>query len=229
MVPYDVLLPAALALATLFGLWRLLRHLERLSEADWGSRGLKRLDGFNRLFCRRLHGLHGDHIELPASGPALVVANHVSGLDPLLLIAAARRPIRFVIAAEHYRRFGFTWLYRAVGCIPVDRAVRPERAFREALRALRRGEVVALFPHGGIHLDSDPPRPLKSGVVKLAQMARCPIYPVRIDGVRGQGLVLTAVFLRDQVRLRACPVIACEELAGEGCLERVERCIGGRE
>ncbi|MGM0594009.1 MAG: lysophospholipid acyltransferase family protein [Pseudomonadota bacterium] len=201
----------------------LLWHLAgRACEIEWGRGWMNRVDGLNRLFCRHYHRLHADHIELPEQGPAIVVANHISGLDPLLMFAASRRKLRFLIATEQYRRFGLQWLFRAVGCIPVDRSGRPERAFRDALRALRDGEVVALFPHGKIHLDSEPPRHLKGGAVRLAQLADCPIYPVRIEGAKAQGRIFLPVLLRAHAHLYNRPVLHCAEGPPRECLQRLE-------
>jgi len=104
-----------------------------------------------------------------STGCALLACNHISGLDPFLLIAASPRPLRFMIAREEYERFGLRWLFRRGHCIPVDRDRQPERALREALRALNAGEVVAVFPQGGIQRESQGHRKLKGGVVRLAQ------------------------------------------------------------
>lgn len=197
--------------------------LARRAEADWGHLWLQPLDGLNRLFCRRFHRLQGDRIPLPEQGAAIVVANHLSGLDPMLLLAASPRPLRFIIASEEYHRFGFTWLFRAVGCIPVDRHGRPEKAFREALKALQQGEVIAIFPHGGIRLDDDPKRHLKPGAVRLAELAACPIYPVRLDGMRFQGDVFKPVFHRAQARLQARPTRHCPQGKGAACLQQLEQ------
>ncbi len=199
----------------------------RASEADWGRGWRNAVDGFVRLFCRWFHRLQYQPIPLPEEGPALVVSNHFSGLDPLLLVTASRRPLRFLIAEEEYRRFGLTWLFRAAGCIPVDRSRRPDIALLQARRALERGEVIALFPHGKIHLDSDPPRKLKKGVVKLAQWHGCPIYPVRLDGIRGEGRTVSAVVMRSQARLRSFPPLDCANQSPEWCLERVREYIEG--
>ena len=204
---------------------RALRAFDRAHVADWGGRWVNRIDGFNRLFCHRFHRLSADGLPLPESGPALVVANHVSGLDPLLLAAASRRPLRFIIAAEQYHRFGLRWLFRAAGCIPVDRGGRPERAFREALKALAAGEVVALFPHGAIHLDSEPPQPLKRGVARLAQLADCPVYPVRIEGVKGEGQVVRGVFRRGNPRLTSHAPLNCHQLSDGDCLRYISEYI----
>ncbi len=213
---------AALLAALVLWAWR---RLEQHAGADWGNRQINRLDGLNRLFCRRFHRLAGSPIDLPESGPALVVANHISGLDPLLLIAASPRPLRFLIAREEYERFGLNWLFRAVGCIPVDRDSRPERALRAAERALRAGEVVALFPEGHIHAKPGPRR-LKPGVWKLAEWANCPVHPVRIEGVRGAGRIFRALVLPSRVELTAKPPVACPELSRDDCLAQIAHAIG---
>src|SRR5688500_11612253 len=101
---------------------RLMRRLERANKADWGNKWLNRLDGLNRIFCRRFHRLRHGKLSLPEEGGALLASNHVSGLVPLLLIAASRRPLRFMIAREEYERWWLKWLLRAVGCIPVERS-----------------------------------------------------------------------------------------------------------
>jgi 1-acyl-sn-glycerol-3-phosphate acyltransferase len=66
-----------------------------------------------------------------------------------LIVAACRKPIRFMIAKEEYERFGLQWLFRAAGCIPVARSGRVEIAFRATLAALNNAEVVVLFPKDG--------------------------------------------------------------------------------
>jgi 1-acyl-sn-glycerol-3-phosphate acyltransferase len=132
-----------------------------------------------------------------------VVSNHVSGLDPLLLLAASRRPLRFIIAREQYDRWYLKWLFDAAGCIPIERSKNPLKALRVAQKALDAGQAVALFPHGGIRLDHELQRPLKRGVVLLAQATKAPVFAVRIDGVAGAGSTLTAVARRSaRVRLR---------------------------
>lgn len=207
----------------ILGLFVLLWRLSlRAAEIEWGHGWMNMLDGLNRLFCRNYHRLHGDRIELPEEGPAILVANHISGLDPLLMFAASRRKLRFLIASEQYHRFGLEWLFRAVGCIPVDRSGRPERAFRDALRALQAGDVVALFPHGKIHLDSEAPKRLKPGAVRLAQLADCPIYPVRIEGVTAQGAIFRPVLLRARAHLYNRSVLECDEVAPRECLATLE-------
>lgn len=198
----------------------------RAAKVDWQLKGINWVDGLIRLLCKHVHGLNEtQQVPLPANGPAIVVANHVSGLDPLLLISACRRPLRFLIAREEYERPGLNWLFKASGCIPVDRSGRPEKALRQALRALEQGEVVVLFPHGKIHLDSDPPLKIKGGVARLACWSRAPIYPVRIEGVKGQGKVALAPLLPSNVILTIHEAQFCEPEQMKDCLAEITKAI----
>ena len=203
----------------------LMRRCRAAARADWGRGWLNLLDGLNRLFCARYHRLRAPVLPLPKHGPALVVANHVSGLDPLLMIASSHRPLRFIVAREQYQRFGLQWLLRAVGCIPVDRAASPHRALAAARQALQRGEVVALFPHGRIHLDHEGHVRLKPGIRHLAELSGAPVFPLRIDGVRGAGRTVTAVLLRSQARLTAFPHLYFDQVEPERLLETLGRLL----
>ncbi len=193
--------------------------------ANWGGPHVNWLDGWTRILCRSLHGLGKQRIDLPQQGPAIIVANHISGLDPLLLIAASKRPLRFLIAREEYQRFGMQWLFRAAGCIPVDRTGRPEKSLRQALKALQQGEVIAIFPHGKIHLDNDPPRKLKAGFARLAAWSGAPVYCVRIDGVTAQGKVLSAPFIPGKVILTSAAPIQTNVADLEQTIASVSNCI----
>lgn len=215
----SVSIAAVAALAVLW--WKMLRVCETANNADWGNRWLNRLDGLNRIFCRRFHRLVYEPLNLPASGGALVASNHVSGLDPLLLIAASPRPLRFLIAREQYDRWWLRWLFRAVGCIPLERARNPRGALEAARKALKRGEVVALFPHGRIHLDHHEPTPLKRGIVLLASLTGAPIHPVRIEGVRAQGMTVSAVFIPSRACILSFAPLHCAGPDDETCLEEL--------
>ncbi len=120
---------------------------------------------------------------IPRTGPVIVVSNHVSISDPLVLVCALRRAGRrasFLVKADV-----FTWpvvgtLIRRTGQLPVRRGADPRATLEPALRALANGWVVALYPEGGITTEPDY-RPLpqaRTGAVRLALAADCPILPV---------------------------------------------------
>lgn len=215
----DLLWVVLVASVSLWLLRRFVHVCEAAAQADWGDRWTTCIAGFIALYCRYVHRFQYDAIPLSADGPALVAANHISGLDPFLLITASPRPLRFLIAREQYERFGLNWLFRRAKCIPVDRERQPERALREARRALQAGDVVAVFPQGRIHLETERPRKLKGGVVRLAQQFGCAIYPVRVDDVRGVGHTALAVILPSRcAKLRPLPVLECGDQRHDDCL-----------
>jgi len=199
---------------------------QKAAIADWGGTRVNWIDGLVRLLCRHLHRQDANiQIALPATGPAIVVANHMSGLDPFLLITACKRPLRFLIAREEYERPILHWLFKASGCIPVDRSGRPEKALRQALRALQEGEVVALFPHGRILLDDELPHKIKGGVARLAIWSDATIYPVRIDGVGAEGSVGLAPIVPSKVVLTMGEPLHCQIDEMKTCLTRISESI----
>lgn len=187
--------------AIVFAYRALVEVLEAHRVAEWGGVWLNRLDGLNRLLCKRFHRLQHDELPLPSQGGALVVANHLSGLDPLLMIAASPRPLRFMIVWHEYDRWWLRWLFEAIGCIPVGGPIGHRAALAAVKRALDAGEIVALFPQGGIVEDPHAPVRLKRGVVMMAEMSGAPVYPVRVEGVAAVGKTVGAVFVRSRARL----------------------------
>lgn len=180
-------------------------------QTQWEHFWLKVIDGWVRLWCRFYHRFQYEVIQVPKEGAAIVVSNHLSGLDPLLLVCASRRPLRFLIAIEEYHQPILKYLYKSMGCIPVDRHGKPEIALRAALKTLQKGEVIALFPQGRIVLPTEEKKPLKAGVKWLAQQANCAIYPVHLTGIHGVGKVLEAVFVRSHAQLTTYPPLHCTD------------------
>ncbi len=189
--------------------------------ADWNHFTLNVVDGWIRIYCRYFHGYIYQPIPVSENSPTLLACNHLSGLDPFLVIAACRHPIRFMIAKEEYERFGLQWLFRAAGCIPVERSGRVEVAFNKTLDALHKDEAVLLFPEGGINHTDKPLRKLKAGIIKLAKIADVPITPLRVSGMRGQKHTMPSLFLPSQSRLLVKPDLDCGNKTDEQCLSEL--------
>jgi len=120
---------------------------------------------------------------VPAVGPAVVVAAHRSWLDPVCVGGALPRPIRFLIMERVYRHWWARWFYDAMDSIPVRAGVEPitVAALRGALRALQRGELIGVFPEGGV-LPDGPLGEVQPGAAMLAVRSGAPIIPVAIRG-----------------------------------------------
>lgn len=118
---------------------------------------------------------------LPAAGGALVVSNHQSYLDPILVAVGMRRPFH-PMARESLFRFGpFAMLIRSLHAFPVRRSEADLGAIREALRRLRDGRVVLMFPEGTRTRDGSIGA-LRGGPATVASRAGVPLVPVVIDG-----------------------------------------------
>ena len=118
---------------------------------------------------------------LPYVGPAVIVANHACYLDPVFLGAAADRTICYLTTGEMIRtRFG-RWLFPRLGSIPVRRYRTDATGVRGCLAALKRGEIVGIFPEGERCWDGNP-LPVAESVKKLLARLAVPIIPARIEG-----------------------------------------------
>ncbi len=126
------------------------------------------------LFRFRVEGL-----DRYPSGPALIVANHLSALDPLFMAAAAPERVMMVGAAEFLRMPFIGWVMRTYGCIPIRRGEADLSAIKESVRALQDGRKVVIFPEGRI---SPEPAPPQRGAAVVAARARVPFVPAAIRG-----------------------------------------------
>lgn len=133
----------------------------------------------------------------PQSGGALIVANHRSPVDPLMIWMNSHftgprprlRVISFMMAAEYYHLPGLHWVFRATDTILVHRDGQDVAAVREAIRRLKAGRLVAIFPEGGLNR-GESLREASPGTAFLALSARVPVYPVFIhDSPGGRNMV----------------------------------------
>ena len=123
---------------------------------------------------------------IPEEGPALLVCNHVSYVDALVITAACRRPIRWVM---HHRIFSVPFLsffFRTARAIPIasakDDADALAQAYGEIGAALRAGELVGLFPEGQITYDGEL-APFRPGVAHILARTPVPVVPMALSGL----------------------------------------------
>ncbi|NKI34272.1 MFS transporter [Wenzhouxiangella sp. XN79A] len=125
---------------------------------------------------------------LPAEGPALITCNHLSFMDPLIIGGTIQRPIRFVMTHRIYHLRGLTWLFRLAGAIPVaparENPALLQRAFEAVDDALARGELVGIFPEGGLSPDGDV-QPFRAGISEILARRPVPVIPMALEGLWG--------------------------------------------
>jgi 1-acyl-sn-glycerol-3-phosphate acyltransferase len=127
-----------------------------------------------------------DHI--PADGPALLVCNHVSFVDALVISAACRRPIRFVMESAIFAAPVINVLARGMKAVPIasakeDREVY-ERAFASVAMELAAGQLVCIFPEGRLTSDGAI-APFRPGLMRILAQTPVPVVPLALSGLWG--------------------------------------------
>lgn len=161
------------------------RRVEALF-ADWRDRGaayeLSRLATAPvRHGLVRLSVAHPEH--LPASGAAILVANHVSFFDSVLMMFGLPRPVALLGKAEYTDRFVTRWLFCGAGMIPIRREDPADaiRACDELLEVLDRGGVIGIYPEGTRSRDGQLHRG-HTGAAHLSLLSGAPIIPAGVKG-----------------------------------------------
>jgi 1-acyl-sn-glycerol-3-phosphate acyltransferase len=141
------------------------------------------------MLIHSIYRLEKSGIErIPEEGPALIVCNHVSFVDALVIAAACRRPVRFVMDHQIFRIPILSFVFRTSKAIPIAPAKQDpammERAFAEVSTALGEGDVVAIFPEGRI-TDTGELYPFRPGVKRILENNPVPVVPMALRGLWG--------------------------------------------
>lgn len=173
--------------------------------------------------CYRL-SIHGRY-HLPKTGAALVVCNHVSFMDALVLGGASPRPLRFVMDQPIFESRWLKWWFQLVGAIPIESERHSPGALRRALDdvsdALRQGDIVMVFPEGRLTPDGEI-HTFRRGLEAILARDNVPVIPAGLAGLwgswtshyGGKALKKWPVRFRAPVCLHFGPPIMAQE-AGE--------------
>jgi 1-acyl-sn-glycerol-3-phosphate acyltransferase len=171
---------------------------------------------------------------IPAQGAAILVCNHVSFVDAVLLMAASPRPIRFIMDHRIFATPVLGWLFKLGKAIPIapqkEDPAAYERAFAEARRVLDEGDLLAIFPEGGLTRDGELGE-FKGGVMKVLQTHPVPVVPMALTNLWGsffsrveKGTAMVKPFRRglfSPVGLVAGAAVPAAQVTPAGLRERV--------
>lgn len=123
---------------------------------------------------------------IPEEGPALIACNHVSFVDALVIAAACPRPIRFIMDHRIFKIPILNFVFREGRAIPIAPAKEDpqmlERAYEEVAKALAEGDLVGIFPEGGITQTGEI-MPFKSGITRILERSPVPVVPMALRGL----------------------------------------------
>ena len=174
------------------------------------------------------HGM--EHI--PDEGPCMLVCNHVSYVDALLLAGAIRRPVLFVMFKPIYDMPLLNYIFRTGKTIPIDSKTRNpviyERAFVRIREELEAGEVVCIFPEGKLTEDGEVAE-FRAGIEKIVADYPVPVIPMALSGLWGSffshkgGKALTRLPSRfwSRIKLAVGDAVAPEQVRADDLRERV--------
>ena len=175
---------------------------------------------------------------IPEEGPAVIVANHVSFVDAVVIMGASPRPIRFVMDHNIFSTPVLSFIFRTGKAIPIaGRKEDPElmeRAFDEAAQALREGDLVGIFPEGKI-TDTGELLPFRSGVTRILERTPVPVVPMALRGLWGSffsrkdGAAMTKPFRRgvfSRIELVVGGAVSSEQATPEALQAEVLRLRG---
>ena len=131
--------------------------------------------------------VRGD-VNIPTTGAAILVCNHVSFIDPVLMMAASPRPIRFIMDHQIFKLPLLGSFFKLAKAIPIapqrDNAAIYEQAFVKARQVLDEGDLLCIFPEGGITRNGELGE-FKGGVMKLLESNPVPVVPLALQNLWG--------------------------------------------
>ena len=147
------------------------------------------------LLIHTIHRVKTVDVErIPEEGPAVLVCNHVSYVDALVIGAASPRPIRFVMDHRIFKTPFLGWIFRTAKAIPIAPAKEDpflmERAFIDIAEALHQGDLVCIFPEGKLTTTGEM-NEFRGGIAKIVERSKVPVIPMALRGLWG------SVFTRD--------------------------------
>lgn len=136
---------------------------------------------FLTKICYRLKRSGGENI--PESGAAILICNHIHMMDAACVLIQSKRPVHFMAKKELFENRLLAWTLGKIGAFPISRGEADVSGIRTAMKILRDGELLCIFPEGTRNKERrDPLLPLQEGVAMLALRCGVDVVPSWIEG-----------------------------------------------
>lgn len=175
--------------------------------------------------------------KIPETGGAVLVCNHVTFVDALLLAGAVRRPIRFIMYKPIYDIPILNFIFRVGGAIPIqgekEDAEAHARAFEEIREGLSKGDLLCIFPEGALTRDGEIAQ-FRRGVERIVKETPVPVIPMALQGLWGSffshsgGVFKNPKRLWSRVRILVGDSVPAEKVTADGLLVAVSNLRGER-
>ena len=156
------------------------------------------------LLIHSIYRLEKKGIEnIPEEGAAMLVANHVTFVDALVIAAACPRPTRYVMDHRIFKTPVLSFLFNATRSIPIASAKEDpallEKAYDDIAKGLAEGDLICIFPEGGLTRDGEI-QPFRAGIKRIIDRSPVPVVPIALRGLwnsffaRQGGLLIARLF-----------------------------------
>ena len=175
---------------------------------------------------------------IPEEGAAMLVANHSTFIDALVIAAACPRPTRYVMDHKRFNTPLLSFIFRATRSIPIASAKEDpqmlERAYDEIAKGLTEGDLICIFPEGGLTKDGEI-QPFRGGIKRIIDRTPVPVVPIALRGLwasffgRQGGSLLVRVFrlgLFGKIGMTVGEPVAAQAVTPEGLQAIVARLRG---
>jgi 1-acyl-sn-glycerol-3-phosphate acyltransferase len=177
---------------------------------------------FARIVCAVMFDLKCFGTEhIPGEGGVLLVSNHQSYLDPVLLAVKLKRPMSFLAKSQLFKNPAFAWLITSLNAFPVRQGRGDKGAIEETIRRLQQGHLLGIFAEGTRTLDGNI-GPIQRGVALVVRRAAVPIVPVVIEGSFQSWPKGSKMFHSHPIRVLYGPSLNIQGLKGDAIVALID-------
>ena len=161
---------------------------------------------------------------VPSTGGVLLLANHQSYLDPVLIGVRLKRPLSFLAKSELFEYPVFSWLIRKLNAFPIRQGAGDVGALRETIHRLEEGNIMTIFPEGTRTLTGEMDK-IQPGFALVVRKVEAPIIPIAIQGSYQAWPYGATLFKPHRIRVMFGPPLIVKGLKAAQVVELVDRTL----